>query len=230
MYNFFMDGVQFPVAPPELSMRINGRNETVVLMNDGEVNVIKKPGLTDIEFEVLLPNVKYPFAVYTNGFQPATFYLDKLEKLKISDKPFQFIVNRMLPNGNLLFDTNMTVTIEDYEILESVEDDGFDVRVRIPLKQYKDYGNKRIIMKPATASSNTSNTSNTTTTQKAVVEQKRPTTGKEKPKTHTVKSGETLWAIAKKYLGDGSKYTELAKLNKISNPNVIKVGQVIKLG
>lgn len=229
MYNFFMDGVQFPVAPPELSMRINGRNETIVLMNDGEVNVIKKPGLTDIEFEVLLPNVKYPFAVYTNGFQPATFYLDKLEKLKISDKPFQFIVNRMLPNGNLLFDTNMTVTIEDYEIMESAEN-GFDITVRISLKQYKAYGNKRIVTKPATASSNTSNTSNATTTQKAVVEQTRPTTGKETPKTHTVKSGETLWAIAKKYLGDGSKYTELAKINKISNPNVIKVGQVIKLG
>jgi len=229
MYNFFMDGVQFPVTPPELSMRINGRNETIVLMNDGEVNVIKKPGLTDIEFEVLLPNVKYPFAVYTNGFQPATFYLDKLEKLKIDDKPFQFIVNRMLPNGNLLFDTNMTVTIEDYEIMESAEN-GFDVTVRISLKQYRAYGNKRIVTKPATASSNASNTPNATTTQKAVVEQKRPTTGKETPKTHTVKSGETLWAIAKKYLGDGSKYTELAKLNKISNPNVIKVGQVIKLG
>lgn len=229
MYNFFVDGVQFPVAPPELSTRINGRNETIVLMNDGEVNVIKKPGLTDIEFEVLLPNVKYPFAVYTNGFQPATFYLDKLEKLKIDDKPFQFIVNRMMPNGNLLFDTNMTVAIEDYEIMESAEN-GFDVTVRISLKQYKAYGNKRIVTKSATASSNTSNTSNATTTQKAVVEQTRPTTGKETPKTHTVKSGETLWAIAKKYLGDGSKYTELAKLNKITNPNVIKVGQVIKLG
>ncbi|MGG2105554.1 LysM peptidoglycan-binding domain-containing protein [Lysinibacillus pakistanensis] len=229
MYNFFMDGVQFPVAPPELSTKINGRNEAIVLMNDGEVNVIKKPSLTDIEFEVLIPNVKYPFAVYTNGFQPATFYLEKLEKLKVDDKPFQFIVNRMMTNGNLLFDTNMTVTIEDYEIMESAEN-GFDVTVRISLKQYKAYGNKRIVTKPATASSNASNTSNATTTQKAVVEQKRPTTSKETPKTHTVKSGETLWAIAKKYLGDGSKYTELAKINKISNPNVIKVGQVIKLG
>jgi len=224
-----MDGVQFPVAPPELSTRINGRNETIVLMNDGEVNVIKKPGLTDIEFEVLLPNVKYPFAVYTNGFQPATYYLEKLEKLKIDDKSFQFIVNRMMPNGNLLFDTNMTVAIEDYEIMESAEN-GFDVTVRISLKQYKAYGNKRIVTKPATASSNTYNTPNATTTQKAVVEQKRPTTGKETPKTHTVKLGETLWAIAKKYLGDGSKYTVLAKINNISNPNVIKEGQVIKLG
>ena len=226
MYNLFIDGVQFPVAPAELSTRINGRNETIELMNEGEVNVIKKTGLTDIEFEVLLPNVKYPFSIYPNGFQPATFYLEKLEKIKISDKPFQFIVNRMMPNGNLLFDTNMTVTIEDYEIKESA-DYGFDVMVNIQLKQYRAYGNKRIVIQPTTQSNKASSSS---TTQKAVVEQKRPTTGKETPKTHTVKKGDTLWAIAKKYLGNGSKYTELAKLNNISNSNVIKAGQVIKLG
>ena len=226
MYNFFMDGVQFPVAPAEMRTKINGRNETIVLMNDGEVNVIKKPGLTDIEFEVLLPNVKYPFAVYTDGFKPATHYLEKLEKLKVSDKPFQFIVNRMMPNGNLLFDTNMTVSIEDYEINESAEN-GFDVMVNIQLKQYKSYGNKRLVTKPSTTASNASSAP---TAQKAVVEQIRPTTGKETPKSHTVVKGDTLWAIAKKELGDGSKYTELAKLNNISNPSLIKAGQVIKLG
>ncbi|MGK4115767.1 LysM peptidoglycan-binding domain-containing protein [Lysinibacillus capsici] len=227
MYNFFVDGVQFPVAPAELSTKINGRNETIVLMNEGEVNIIKKTGLTDIEFEVLLPNVKYPFSVYPNGFQPATFYLEKLEKLKVDTKPFQFIINRMMPNGNLLFDTNMTVSIEEYEILESAEN-GFDVNVRIKLKQYKAYGNKKINLKAATKAGNSTSTAKTAT--KATVEQKRPTTGKTTPKIHTVKEGETLWAIAKKYLGDGSKYTELAKINNISNPNVIKAGQVIKLG
>ncbi|MBD8521795.1 LysM peptidoglycan-binding domain-containing protein [Lysinibacillus fusiformis] len=227
MYNFFMDGVQFPVAPSELSTKINGRNETTVLMNEGEVNIIKKTGLTDIEFEVLLPNVKYPFSVYPSGFQPATFYLEKLKKLKNSDKPFEFIVNRMMPNGNLLFDTYMTVSLEEYEILESA-DNGFDVNVRIQLKQYQAYGNKKIKLKAATKTNSSTSTSKAAT--KAVVEQKRPTTGKVTPKTHTVKQGETLWAIAKKYLGDGAKYTELAKINNISNPNTIKAGQVIKLG
>lgn len=226
MYNFFVDGLLFPVAPAELSTRINGRNETIVLMNEGEVNVIKKPGLTDIDFEVLLPNVKYPFAVYPNGFQLATFYLDKLEKLKISDKPFQFIVNRMMPNGKLLFDTNMTVTIEDYEIIESAEN-GFDITVSIQLKQYRAYGNKRIVIQPTTQSQSASSSS---TTQKAVVEEKRPIADKKTPKSYTVKKGDTLWAICKKELGDGSKFNEIAKLNNISNPNVIKEGQVIKLG
>lgn len=47
--------------------------------------------------------------------------------------------------------------------------------------------------------------------------------------TYTVKKGDTLWGIAKTYLGDGSKYTQLAAINNISNPNRIYVGQVIKL-
>ncbi|MFP3917711.1 LysM peptidoglycan-binding domain-containing protein [Lysinibacillus telephonicus] len=222
MYRFFLDGMQLPIAPSSMTMKINGKNETVTLINEGEVNVLKKPGLTDIDFEVEFPNVKYPYAVYPNGFQPSAYYLDKLEKLKLSQKPFKFIVNRMKPNGFLLFDTNMTVSIEDYEIEDNAEN-GFDMVVKIKLKQYREYRTETIKNQPRTSSSTNLN-------QKVTVEKKRSTTGKEKPKTHTVARGETLWGIAKRYLGEGSKYTELAKINNLSNPNLIRVGQVIKLG
>lgn len=48
-------------------------------------------------------------------------------------------------------------------------------------------------------------------------------------KSVTVQKGDTLSGIAKQYLGSASKYQYLAKLNGISNPNRIYVGQVIKL-
>lgn len=227
MYNFFMDGVQLPVAPSAMSMKVNNKNETIVLINEGEVNILKKAGLTDIEFEVEFPNSKYPFAVYPSGFQPASSYLEHLEKLKVSQEPFQFIVNRMKPDGSLLFDTNITVSLEDYMIDEDAEN-GFDVKSTVRLKQFKPFGTKKLNVKSTSTSSY--NASNATDNKKVVVETQRATTGKETAKTHTVKSGDTLWAIAKKYLGDGSKYTELAKLNNLSNPNLIKPGQVIKLG
>jgi hypothetical protein len=46
---------------------------------------------------------------------------------------------------------------------------------------------------------------------------------------HTVVKGDTLWGIAQKYLGSGSKYKQLAALNNIPNPDLIYVGQKIKI-
>ena len=50
-----------------------------------------------------------------------------------------------------------------------------------------------------------------------------------KVKTYTVKRGDTLWAISKKYYGSGAKYNTIVKANKIKNPNLIKVGQKLKI-
>lgn len=42
---------------------------------------------------------------------------------------------------------------------------------------------------------------------------------------YTVVKGDTLWGIAKKYYGNGSRYPEIAKANNIANPDIIYVGQ-----
>lgn len=151
MYNFFLDGVQLPIAPAELTININNKNETITLIDNSEINLLKKAGLTDFSFKILLPNVKYPFAVYPNGFQPATYYTDKLEALKLNQKPFYFLVNRMKPNGTLLFDTNILVSLESYGIYESAEN-GFDLEVDIELKQYRTWGTKKskLLQQPKT--------------------------------------------------------------------------------
>lgn len=46
-------------------------------------------------------------------------------------------------------------------------------------------------------------------------------------RTYTVKKGDCLWNIAKKYYGDGKKYTKIydANTSKIANPSLIYVGQ-----
>lgn len=46
---------------------------------------------------------------------------------------------------------------------------------------------------------------------------------------HTVVSGDTLSKIAKQYLGNANKYKEVAEHNGISNPDLIKVGQVVRI-
>ena len=49
-------------------------------------------------------------------------------------------------NFEFLFDTNIQVAMEDYEILEDA-DNGTDVVVKVKLKQYKDYATKILEVK-----------------------------------------------------------------------------------
>ena len=53
------------------------------------------------------------------------------------------------------------------------------------------------------------------------------TGGDEQP--YTVKSGDNLSKIAKHFYGNANKYSDIAKANNISNPDLIKVGQQINL-
>jgi nucleoid-associated protein YgaU len=213
-YYFFMDKIQLPVAPAKLQMKINNKNKTVDLINDGEVNILKTPGLSEVSFEALLPNVPYPFATYFEGFQKAEYFLDVFKQLKTALAPFQFIVSRMTPKHEFLFDTNLTVTLEDYDIVEDARN-GFDVMVSIRLKQYRHYATKVL---------NTKKNEDGTTT--ASVDQQRHI-GKRVAVKHIVKAGETLYEICKKELGDGSRWPAVAKSNGITNPNALQVGQVI---
>lgn len=46
--------------------------------------------------------------------------------------------------------------------------------------------------------------------------------------TYTVARGDTLWALAERYLGSGSRYTEIMALNGLTS-DVLMIGQVLKI-
>ena len=48
---------------------------------------------------------------------------------------------------------------------------------------------------------------------------------------YEIQSGDTLWAIASKFLGNGSKYTEIFEANRevIKDPDLIYPGQKIRI-
>lgn len=221
-YDFYLKKCLLPIAPPKLSVKINNANETVTLINEGEINILKKAELTDIEFECRIPQEKYPFAVYKSGFKGADYFLDYFESLKTSKKPFQFIVCRKRPTGKRLFDTNIKVSMEDYKITEDAKN-GFDVLVKIKLKQWRDYGTKTV------------NISFNMEKPKASVEPQREATTSPTPaaaQTYTVVKGDCLWNIAKKFYGNGSKYSIIYNANRSvigGNPNLIYPGQVLTI-
>ena len=49
------------------------------------------------------------------------------------------------------------------------------------------------------------------------------------PKTYTVKKGDTLWGIACRFYGDGTKWGTLAAKNGVSDPRKLQIGTVLTL-
>lgn len=48
-------------------------------------------------------------------------------------------------------------------------------------------------------------------------------------RTHVVRRGDTLSAIAERYLGAANRWREIANLNKVSNPSALRIGQSLDL-
>jgi len=48
-------------------------------------------------------------------------------------------------------------------------------------------------------------------------------------RTYTVVSGDTLWAIAERFYGDGSKYQVIADASGVTDPDLIQPGQVLTI-
>lgn len=204
MYDVYLDRMLCPIAPDKIQLKISNKNKTMTLINEGEVNILKKAGLTEISFDLLFPNVRYPFAVYKSGFQNAQYYLEYLERLKTSKKPFKFKVIRRFPNGRMLFDTNMNVSLEDYSPSDDT-DQGFDVKVTVKLKQYRDYGTKTCNIRFAS-----------TKPKIAPPAPPRQTNNSPAPstnKTYTVVRGDCLWKIAKKFYGNGAQWKKIYNAN-----------------
>lgn len=143
-----------------------------------------------------------------------------MKELKEGGRSFEFIVIRDGPGSDSFFDTNMDVTLEDYKVSDDVKE-GLDLVVSLSMKEYINYGTK--IMNFVIVNEQPVPTA----PQSEQERQGEPSA----EKTYTVTKGDCLWIIAKKQLGNGSRWQEIYNLNKdkISNPNLIYPGQVFNL-
>lgn len=215
MYRLYLkqDGKQIllPVTPAEMETKTGNRNKTAYILNFGEMNLAKKPGLQEIRFTALLPGRKYSFVQTEDGFHEPEYFLNSFKEYKAAAKPVQLILFRKLADGTQLFCGNMEVLLEDYTVTEKGGEQG-DFWVEMHWKEWKTAKSIRYSIKGNT-----------------MVEQGQERQAKQPAATYTVQKGDCLWNIAKKQLGNGARYREIAQKNGIADPNRIYPGQVLKL-
>lgn len=141
--------VVLPITPPTLKTTNDSNNETISLINMGEVSIVKSPPLTTYSFSARFPMRPYPY-VRTETTHNFTWYLDFFRKMKENRCHFVFGVIREgekeYEDGTVHqvkpwsddWETNVIVTLEKMEIKEDA-DNGDDVIVDFELKQYREY-------------------------------------------------------------------------------------------
>lgn len=197
--------IRFPVTPSEVSCETSAVINTENVNDLGSVSLFGGTELRSIPINSFFPNRQYSFCTYSN-VEPPYEFVSKIEKWQNEGKKLRYIVS----DGY----TNIPVMINSFTYRE--QDGTGDVYYDLSLIEYKE------IKLNKTTSSTDNNSSNNSTD--------RTTENAPKPsgenKTHKVSSGDSLWAIAQKYYGDGSQYPKIKEANKskyasLNNNNII---------
>jgi len=202
-YRFYLGNIQLPVAPARVEIKYGDRLKRLDLANGREIVFPKTRGLAEISFSALLPQVKYPFAVYQKGFRSGGRLLGDLLQMKNSRKPFRFIVLRKVRKGKSRPSTNINVVVKEIVSREDAGE-GSDIYVDVRLVEYRDFAVQKLKVKPVSSSSKTA-------VKKSTV---RPANTKPAVKKYKVVKGDSLWMIAHRFLGNGNRYKEIYNLNK----------------
>lgn len=205
-YNNFAERLQLPVPPPEYEYIESNQNETVNILGLGDIIQITGEGLAEIEISSHFPAHRVPYAQYYLGDPYEA--VRTIERWKRTKRPIRLIITET--------PVNLACTIETFTWGE--RGGSRDVNYSLKLREYRFIQVQQITPTPAqTAGLKTASTRSDT---------------REQPKTYTVKAGDSLYLIAKKVLGDGSKWQAIYAKNKSTigpNPNLIKPGQVLTL-
>lgn len=222
--------VQLPVNPEEITISGSANNSTSETVGQGEINDLGFQKLKELSISSFFPKT-YNNELYINtggDFREPSFYIKFFEDIKKAREPFRLIITDI--------DINMLVSIEDFEYTYQYGTD--DVEYELELKEYKEH-NIKVLKTTVNKTTINSNTTTKTAVQKVASATITTTNSnrsieKSVPKTYTVVNGDSLWKIAQKYLGDGSRWNEIYTYNNNKsiiggNPNLIKAGQVLAI-
>ena len=205
-YNAEKEKIQLPVLPEEFSVTNGSNNDSVNLVGLGEIIIMQSRPALRFRFSSFFPAAKFPGLQVDKITKPLTL-IQKINTWKASKKPIHFIATAC--------GVDLYATIEDFKYSEAGGDPG-TYQYSITLKEYREIKVRQVKVNIPKAT--------------ATVKKEEPRVDNTvKPKTYTVKSGDCLWNIAKKFYGNGALYTKIYNANKSvigGNPNLIYPGQV----
>lgn len=209
-YSIFFDyndkTYRLPVNPEEIEVTSKLSVEKYEILKLGQIAIPTHMELKEYSFSCELPKEAYSYVETPNEFKNADYYLKEFEKWRSKKRVVRFIAKNEIGE-----DINTPVLIDSLVITERAGEEG-DKYVSFHLIEYVKYGKEE----PAKVN--------------PVNGKKEESPTEANPKSngyHIVKGGDTLWGIAKKYYGDGTKSNIIFNANKdkIKNPNEIKIGQ-----
>jgi len=208
-YNAEAEKLRIPVLLEKFTVNIGSNNSSVDVAELDEIVVKQAPPAFQFSFESFFPKKSFPGLSVSSLTAPLTC-VSKLKSWYEGDKPVHLILTDV--------GVDMYCTIEDFTYYEQGSNVG-TIHYSLTLKEYREVTVRSVTVKTSTS---------TATVQSTETQVDNSTT----PQTYTVKSGDCLWNIAKKYYGSGSKYTVIYNANKSvigSNPNLIYPGQVLTI-
>lgn len=216
--------VQLPVNPEDITISGSSSNDTTNTVGQGEISNIGFPGLKELTISSFFPK-RYNGELYINTggqFEEPEFYIKFFEDIKKDRKPFRLIITDL--------NINMLVSIESFSNTYAYGTD--DVDYELELKEYKEH-NIRILKATSTGFVNVDSVQKVSSVTPTNTNSNR-SVEKSIPKTYTVVSGDNLWTIAQRLLGDGSRWNEIYSYNNNKsiiggNPNLIRPGQVLSI-
>lgn len=205
---------RLPTNPEELGKNSVQAIEKYEILKLGQIAIPTHMELMEYSFECEFPKLPTHYVETLGSFKDSDYYINLFQKWRDKLIPIRFIASNGVGD-----DINTLVLIEELTEVEKAGEEG-DKYISFKLLEYREYGKKSVVVKETKKI--------VSTTQVASTKPIAPE--KPNPKSngyHTVVKGDTLWAIAKKYYGNGSRYTKIVNANKdkIKNPNLIYAGQ-----
>jgi len=199
------EALRLPVTPSGYSYTFETDDVVKKVQDLGEILIPGHPKLKMLEFKSFFPAHDYPY-VYSGAPSPYEC-IELIEKWMRTEEPIRL----MITESNV----NYPMRIKSFKPEDKENDGTGDVYYSMRLQEYIFIETKSV-------------SKSSLSSGEELIMSDRPV-DKETPKSVTIRSGDTLYAVAKRHLGDGAKWSEIADKNQIENPKAIQPGQVVYL-